>query len=259
MSDPTIHPAEGLPPKRAASLAALVALVAVIAGGGWGAYHALVKSAPMAIGNDFQPDPLRYNWRARAAAPAVQQAVVVSPGQVVTVRASGLVLNATGRPDGSWRLNFLHRGSGPAPDPQAVELLNHRRRILEAKRPPADLKLTDAQRSALAAMPSNPPELAQPTADRAIEICKLLVKMTAADAKAAPLKSELEQIVTAAGKGDRAAIVATYAQRATQIRAILSPEQVQALLTGVARPATPKPAAAPAVPPVVAPAATPKA
>ena len=245
MSDAIPSDETAKPRRRAASLAALAVLTIALVGGGWVAYHKYVKSAPMAVGNDFMADPVwgRRAQRVFAPPPAPPQAVIVSPGQVVTVRAVGLVMNATGRPDGSWRLNFAHRGQGPMPDPQAVELLNHRRRILEAKKPPAELNLTDAQKAALAAMPSNPPELAQAAADRAVEICRQLVKLPAADAKAPPLKQELEQIVTAAGKGDRAAIIATYAERASQVRAILSAEQLQTLTGG--KPA-PKPAAAPA-------------
>ena len=237
-------------PGRAASAVALVALIAVLVGGGWGAYRSFVKSAPMAVGNDFIPDLPRGAWRARMAATPAQppQAVVVSPGQVVTVRAGGLVMNATGRPDGSWRLNFAHRGGGAAPDAASVELLNAVRQALASKRPSAELKLTDAQRASLASLVATPPELASAAADRVVEICKQLVKTPAGDAKAVPLKAELEQVVTAAAKGDRNAILAAYVQRAGQVRSILSPEQVQTLTTGgAARPAaSARPATKPA-------------
>jgi hypothetical protein len=232
-----------------ASIAALVVLTALLGGGAWAGYQAYVRSTPQAVGNDFLPDPsFGGGRRARVAQNAAPRPPVeVLPGQVIRVSTAGLMLNATGRPDGSWRLNFYHRGGGPAPDAQAAELLSlYRRKIIEPKRPAAELKLTDAQKSALAALPANPPELAQADADRAIELCKQLVKTPAADAKAQPLKQELEQIVQAAAKGDRGAIVATYAQRAQQIRTILSPEQVQTLLTGAAKPAAaPKPSTRP--------------
>lgn len=235
--------------KKLASIAAVVALAALLGVGAWGAYKMVVPAAPMAVGNDFRPDPAwgaRFRVRPPAAPPAP---VVVSPGQVITVRAPDLILNATGRPDGSWRLNF--RGT-PAPDAQAVELLRQRARVVDMKRPPADLKLTEAQRSALAAIPSTPPELTEASAARIVELCKQLVKLPAADAKAAPLRTELESIVVAAAKGDRQAVLRTYMERATQVRSILTPPQIQTLLTGAA----PKPAAAkPPVPPATKPAA----
>lgn len=238
------------PRRRAASIAALAVLTAVLGGGAWAGYQSFARSAPQAVGNDFVPDQPWSGRRARSAqAAAPRPPVEVLPGQVIRVNTAGLMLNATGRPDGTWRLNFFHRGAGPAPDAQSVELLSlYRRKIVEPKKPAADLKLTDAQKSALLAMPTNPPELAQAAADRAVELCRQLVKIPAADAKAQPLKQELEQIVQSAAKGDRKAMAATYAERAQQIRTILSAEQVQTLLAGTAKPAAPKPAATPTKP-----------
>lgn len=237
MSDSTTESAAGAG-QRVLAVGVLAVVAAVVVGGGWLGYRAVYPAPRMAVAGDFRADPIisRGPRAARANPPA---AVSVSPGQVVTVRASDLVLNAAGRPDGSWRLNFSHRGNGPKPDAQAIELLSQRRRLVEMRTPPAALKLTAGQRAALAALPANPPELSADAAARVVDLCKQLVKLPVADAKAAPLKKELESLVSAAGKSDRTALVAAYAERAQQVRAVLSPEQVQILLTPRTRPETP--------------------
>ena len=240
-------PARG---KRAARLA-LAAIVAACAGGGWYGYQRIHGTAgiPMAAAGDFLPDATGTGPRggfggARPPRPGGPPAAGVSvlPGKVVIARAAGLVLRANGRPDGTWSITCNRPGAG---DRQAIELLNQtRRRILEPRRPQADLKVTDAQRAALATIvPDAPAELAPDAYARVVALLGQLTKLVPTDPKAEPMKAELLQLVAAAAKADAGAVAQQYAARANAIRGTLSAGQVQSLLDQ-------RPAAATATKPV---------
>lgn len=224
------------------SLGAAVVL-AVLLGGGAYLYATRIPRPENA--NDFRPDP--GGWRGGFFAngpgrgrmsPAPRDPIAIAP-RVVTIRSDDLTLSCTLRTDKTWNLNTSF-GSEPLAERDQLQLLRAIRRTLDTKQPPASLHLTDAQRSSLAAISLAPPEITDDQLKQLTDLLNQSQKLTANAPEMAGIKASLASLAAQIKAADRAQAKARYTERDAKFRAILSAEQIDALLGTTRRNAEPQ-------------------
>lgn len=240
-------PTSSTPRFNAGKSIGVTVIVLALLGGGW--YVSANRVPRPENASDFRPDPggrrggffmgNAQRGQGFTVTPTVREPVSVGP-RIVTARAEDMTLSCTLRADGNWTINVSFNGESLG-GREEQQLLRAVRRTVESKQPPASLKLTDAQRSQLAAIPLSPPEL---TADQLKQLTDLLnqsQKLKANAPEMAGIKASLVAVAAQIKAIDREAAKAKHAERDAKFRSILSADQINNLLG--ANPARPAPAA----------------
>lgn len=224
------------------SVTAIVAAVLLVGGG---AYLYTNRIPRPASAGDFRPDPGgRGGGRFFANAPGVVQRprdpVSVAP-RTVSVRDGDMTISSQLRSEGDWNIYVSFKGESLG-GADAQRLFLAVRRTVQSKQPPASLKMTDAQRAALAAVPLEPLELTPAQHRQLVDLLNQSQKLTANAPEMATIKSSLQALAAQVKTVDQGALKAKYAERDAKFRSILSAEQIDTLLgarTNNRRPANP--------------------
>lgn len=247
MSTATVSPSGSSrrSPRAAVAGAVIIGLCAVA---GWWAFTQSTPRPESAA--DFRPDPGggRGRWMGNAPANVVvrpREPVTVLP-RVVTIRDGDMTISSSLRADASWNIYVTFNGQSLGGE--ARQLMLAVRRALDARRPPAGLNLTDAQRAALATIPSTPPELSEDQFQKLTDLMNQSQQQTANAPALTPIKQAMQAIAAEVKGVDRNAVKEAYAQRDAKYRSTLTPAQVERLLAR-GNQANPAPAAPPAAAP----------
>lgn len=205
--------------------------ILLLAGGGWWTFSQSLPRPENA--GDFRPDSGGRRGGNNLFAPrnnAPRDPVTVMPS-VVTVRDGDIVCSANKRNDASWNINVRFNGESLA-DRDAGRLMLAVRRVLDMRNPPAALKLTPEQKSALNAVPLEPLEFDASQFKQFVDLLNQSQKLAVNAPEMTPIKEQLKSAIAAIKDVDRAAVKAGYAERDAKLRSILSAAQIETLLGG---------------------------
>jgi hypothetical protein len=224
--------------------AAAIALALLLGAGGWWMYSGSIPRPANA--NDFRPDPgnRRGGTFFGGNTPIIRprDPVTISP-RVVTIRDGAMTISSSLRSDANWNIYVSFNGESLG-GPEAQRLMLAVRRTVDAKQPSPSLKLTDAQRAQLAAVPTTPLELSAEQLKQLTDLLNQSQKLVANSPEQGGIKTSLQALAAQVKAVDQGAIKARYAERDAKFRSILTKEQIDSLL-GVRQIRNPTPAATP--------------
>lgn len=212
-------------------------ILALVVGGvaWWSFANALPRPSSA---RDFRPDPGsgrsfgNYSISLPGAnpAPRPRETVTVLP-RIVTIRDGDMTISSSLRGDAKWNIYITFAGESLGGEEARRLALGIRRLVLDARTPPAGLKLTDDQRAKLQSVSLAPLELSDDQLRQLTDQLNESQKLSANAPGLAPIRQALAQLAAQVKGADRAAIKRKYAERDAKLREIFTPEQI-GVLTG---------------------------